>query len=176
MPHPKLTLICGLPGAGKTTRAKAIAAATNAVRLSPDEWLVAMQVSLVDFEFRIRLQNHMIVHAETLLRAGVSVIVEFGSWSRTERETIRQAAVRAGVSTELHFVDAPLDELVRRVRERGGPDADVLADRILLKESGNFERPSPDEAACFNRYVGPSEPVKTRIGWSESAVSEGNSR
>lgn len=157
MTKPSLYLLCGLPGAGKTTRAKEIAQRTGGVRLSPDEWLVAMGVSLVDFEFRIRLQNHMIAHAETLLRAGVSVIVEFGSWSRAERETIRQTAVRTGAGSELHFLDAPLPELVRRVRERGGPDATILADRILLKESGGFERPQADEAALYNRYVGPTE-------------------
>ncbi|WP_207224098.1 AAA family ATPase [Streptomyces albidoflavus] len=33
----ELTLIVGHPGAGKTTRAKALAAATGAVRLTPDE-------------------------------------------------------------------------------------------------------------------------------------------
>ena len=157
MTKPSLFLVIGLPGAGKTTRAIAITESTGAVRLCPDEWLVAMGVSLVDFEFRIRLQNHMILHCETLLRAGVSVVVEFGSWSRTERESIRQTAVRTGAVAELHFVDAPLPELVRRVRERGGPDADVLADRILLKESGGFERPTPDEAACFDRYTGPAD-------------------
>jgi predicted kinase len=155
----KLSIICGLPGAGKTTRAIAIAKATGAVRLCPDEWLVAMGISLVDYPMRFRLQDHMILHGETLLRAGVSVIVEFGSWSRYERETIRQIAIHTDSATELHFVDAPLAELARRVRERGGPDAQRLLEDVLLKFPEKFERPTTDETALYDMYFGPDDRV-----------------
>lgn len=157
MTKPKLYLICGLPGAGKTTRAIAIAKATGAVRLCPDEWLVAMGISLMDYPIRFRLQDHMLQHGETLLRAGVSVIIEFGSWSRAEREAIRQIAVPTAAATELHFVDAPLLELARRVRERGGPDAQRLIEDVLLKFPEKFERPTPDETALYDRYCGPAD-------------------
>lgn len=159
MTRPKLSVICGLPGAGKTTRAIKIATATGAVRLCPDEWLVAMGISLVDYTIRFRLQDHMVHHAETLLRAGVSVIVEFGSWSRAERETIRQIAVRTDATTELHFVDAPLPELARRVQERGGPDAKSLLEDVLLKFPEKFEQPSADETRLYDVYFGPNDCV-----------------
>jgi predicted kinase len=152
---PRLYLLCGLPGAGKTTRALELAASTGAVRLCPDEWIVALGISLVDYDFRFRLEPQMLRHGEELLRAGVGIIVEFGSWGRAEREAIRQIAVRTGAAAELHFMDAPLDELVRRVRERGGPDARVLVDKVLLEYSGRFERPTAEEAALFDRYVPP---------------------
>lgn len=157
MTRPTLYVVCGLPGAGKTTRAMALADATGAVRLCPDEWLVAMGISLVDYPVRFRLQDRMIVHGETLLRAGVSVVVEFGSWERRERDTIRGIAGRTGAATELHFVDAPLAELARRVRERGGPDADRLVEDVLLKFPERFERPTADEAAQYDRYFAPGE-------------------
>lgn len=152
---PRLYLVCGLPGAGKTTRALELAASTGAVRLCPDEWIVALGISLVDYDFRFRLEPQMLRHAEELLRAGLGIVVEFGSWGRAEREAIRQIAVRTGVEAELHFMDAPLEELVRRVRQRGGPDAGVLVDKVLLEYSGRFERPTEDEAARFDRYVAP---------------------
>lgn len=157
MIRPTLYLICGLPGAGKTTRAVAIARATGAVRLCPDEWLVAMGISLVDYPIRFRLQEHMVQHGKILLRSGVSVVVEFGSWSRREREDIRQIAGRTAAATELHFVDAPLSELARRVRERGDPDANSLVDDVLLKFPERFERPTVDEAAQYDRYFGPDD-------------------
>lgn len=163
MAKPKLYLICGLPGAGKTTRAIAIAQATGAIRLCPDEWLVAMGISLVDYAIRFRLQDHMLQHGEALLRAGVSVIVEFGSWSRHERDAIRQIAVHTQAATELHFVDAPLPELARRVRERGGPDAQRLLEDVLLKFPEKFERPTADETAQYDLYVGPDDqPAEVR--------------
>ena len=153
----KLYVICGLPGAGKTTRAIEIAKVTGAVRLCLDEWLVAMGISLLDYSIRFRLQDHMIQHGEILLRAGVSVVVEFGSWFRREREAIRQIAVHTHAATELHFVDAPLPELVRRVRERGGPDAKSLVEDVLLKFPEKFERPIADETALYDVYFGPDD-------------------
>jgi predicted kinase len=154
---PTLFLVFGLPGAGKTTRAREIVAATNAVLLSPDEWIVGLGLSLMDYEFRFKLQDVMLGHAGNILRAGASVVIEFGSWAREERETIRQTAAREGATTELHFLDAPLDELARRVRTRGGPDDEALAS-LLVGTSDNFERPTADEIARFDRYVGPGAP------------------
>jgi predicted kinase len=157
-----LYLVCGLPGAGKTTRARQIVEGGKAVHLSPDEWIVGLGLSLVDYEFRFRLQDCMLAHAAEILRCGASTVVEFGSWSREEREGIRQVAVREGARTELHFLDAPLDELVRRVRARGGPDAEALASQVLVGSSDRFERPAPDEIALFDRYVGPDDPWQPR--------------
>lgn len=148
-----LYLLTGLPGAGKSTRARELLQATNAVHLNPDDWVVGLGVSLVDYEFRFKLQDVMLVHAAALLRAGTSVIVEFGSWSRAERDAILAVARSVGVSAELHFLDAPLDELVQRVLTRGGPGAEALANHVLIANSANFERPSDDEIAQYDRYA-----------------------
>jgi predicted kinase len=153
---PCLYVLCGLPGAGKTTRSKEITAATNGILLCTDDWLEAVGISLVDYPPRFRLEPYLRKHAEQLLRAGVSVIVEFASWSRAERDAIREVALRAGARAELHFVDAPLDELERRIRARGGPHSSTLAEDVLLKLGHRFERPTQDEAALYNRYVGPN--------------------
>lgn len=157
MNEARLYLVCGLPGAGKTTRARQIADTARAVRLDPDDWIVGFGISLVDYEFRFKLQDRMLAHAGDILRCGTSVVVEFGSWSHAERENIRQVAVREAAVTELHFVDAPLDELMRRVRARGGPDAEALATGVLLGTSDRFERPGPQETALYDRYVGPDD-------------------
>jgi predicted kinase len=117
---------------------------------------VGLGRSLIDYEFRIRLQNCLLTHAGKVLRAGLSVVVEFGSWHRAEREKIRQVAVREGALSELHFIDAPIEELARRVRLRGGAEAEALVTNVLLKDSDKFEKPSPEEMALFDRYVGPS--------------------
>jgi predicted kinase len=37
-----LFLIVGLPGAGKTTRARELAAEHRALRLTPDEWMIPL--------------------------------------------------------------------------------------------------------------------------------------
>lgn len=156
MPECRLYLVCGLPGAGKTTRSRQIVEAVGAVPLCADEWVVGLGMSLVDFEFRFRLQECLLSHAGALLRSGVSVVLEFGSWHRDERERIRRVAVAAGARVELHFLDAPSELLVRRVRDRGGPEAEQLV-AILVDHASRFEVPSAEEAASFDRYVGPHD-------------------
>jgi predicted kinase len=152
----RLYLVCGLPGAGKTTRARQIVAATGAVHLCVDDWIVALGISLIDFEFRVRLQDCMLTHAVELLRANVGVVIEFGSWHRHEREQILQAATIADARVELHFLDAATDELIRRVRARGGKEAERLV-TVLTRDQAKFERPTAGEAATFDRYLGPDD-------------------
>jgi predicted kinase len=94
MTQPRLYLVCGLPGAGKTTRSRQIVNSVRAVHLSADDWVVGLGKSLVDYEFRVKLQDCLLAHAATLLRSGVSVVIEFGSWHRREREAIREVATR----------------------------------------------------------------------------------
>jgi predicted kinase len=43
-----LYLVCGLPGAGKTTFAKQLELETGALRLCPDEWMAVLGVDLFD--------------------------------------------------------------------------------------------------------------------------------
>jgi predicted kinase len=151
-----LYLVCGLPGAGKTTRSRLICESVRAVHLCADDWVIGLGKSLVDFDFRVTLQACLLSHAATILRAGVSVIIEFGSWHREERERIRQVGASAGAFVELHFLDAPLESLIQRVRARGGSEAESLV-RVLANHSARFEHPSAQEASLFDRYVGPHD-------------------
>jgi predicted kinase len=47
-----------------------------------------------------------------------SVVLDFGLWARIERDEMRSAARGLGVGVELHDLDAPADELRRRIEAR----------------------------------------------------------
>ena len=56
--------------------------------------------------------------AQEILSLGLSVVVDFGLWARTERDEMRTVARGLGVGVELHYVEVPSDELWRRIEAR----------------------------------------------------------
>src|SRR6266576_1103308 len=88
-----LHLMCGLPCAGKTTLAKQIEHERRALRLTPDEWITRLfgadlSVEALDAA-RDPVERMLWDLAARILSLGVDVILEFGFWSRSEREEFR---------------------------------------------------------------------------------------
>jgi hypothetical protein len=53
----KLIIVCGLPGAGKTTHAKRLEETLGAVRFCPDEWMAALALDLYDEARRAKIES-----------------------------------------------------------------------------------------------------------------------
>src|SRR5262245_6501946 len=102
--------MCGLPGAGKTTLARQLAADRDAVRLTKDEWLWALDASPWDSMTNDKVERELWRIAQEILSRGVSVVLDFGLWKRVERDELRTVARALGVGVELHSLSAPIDE------------------------------------------------------------------
>ncbi len=152
MHQPILFLVCGIPGAGKTTFAKVLEQKHNALRLCPDEWMADLGVDLFDESFRDRLEKRLMKLAKTVLQQGSHVVIEFGSWAKEERLTLLKLAREAGAEAHLYWLDAPVPELARRVAARGGADAVFLSEAALQEISERVERPTLEEGALFNDF------------------------
>jgi predicted kinase len=111
---PTLFLTVGLPGAGKTTLARQLAAERRILRLTPDEWMAPLFGDSDADGRRDILEGRMIWTAHEVLRSGASVILDFGCWSSDERYAIRVIAESTGATFELRYVE--IAEPERRAR------------------------------------------------------------
>jgi predicted kinase len=146
-------LTCGLPGSGKTTLARRLAVERDAHRFTKDEWVLALGGDLYDDDFRDRVEAQLIELAFELLAAGRSCILDFGLWSRKERDALRVRARAQGVRVELHVVDLEPDELLRRIDTRYADaphtTAEISAEQ-LDEWASSFERPDEAERSLFD--------------------------
>ncbi len=153
MSSPRLVLLCGLPGSGKSTFARQLVRERPAVTFSPDQWSADLKVSVFDEPFRYRLEQRFIGLGWELLALGVTVVLEFGLWGRSERDVLREGARARGLAVELHFLDVDVDELWPRLAARNGRaehGAVVLTRADLEQYARVFQRPDDAELALFD--------------------------
>jgi predicted kinase len=154
MAGPRLILICGLPGSGKTTVAKELASKVPALRLSPDEWKHDLGIDYYDEQRRVQLEDRLWRLGQELLALGQSVILENGFWTRQERDELRLRARALGVAVELHYLDASVEELWRRLQLRNDdarPGMVPIRREDLERWALQFEAPDAVERALFDQ-------------------------
>ena len=113
-----LFLMVGLPGAGKTTRAKELAAAHPALRLTPDEWMIPLFGEPDADGKRDVLEGRLISVAMQALRLGTSVVLDFGLWGRDERSALRWLARSAGVPCQTVYLPVDKNTQLARIAHR----------------------------------------------------------
>jgi predicted kinase len=149
---PRLIIVCGLPGSGKTTLAKALESKLHAVRFSADEWMDALSINIYDEEKRGKIEALQWKFGQRLLALGLTVIIEWGTWGRSERDTLRLGARALGAAVELHYLSAPVDVLFDRIQRRGleNPPIEKAA---LTRWFEMFQPPAPEELALFDKHL-----------------------
>ncbi len=148
---PKVILLCGPAGAGKTTHARKLER-LGAVRLSMDEavWADGWRQDEPPQERLAELYEGLRQAFDRALADGSDVVVDLSLADRSVRDEWRRLAGAAGVSCELLVFTAPFDVLWQRVKRRND---DEHANAVRLTESrlrlyvDGFDWPHPDEDA-----------------------------
>ena len=142
----------GLPCAGKTTLALTLEREHSAIRLTIDEWhLRLFGQDAKDPEHNARhslIESLLWEVASRALALGTSVILDFGFWAREEREDFRSRAKELGASSEVHFLDVPHAELLRRLAQRNTRPSNLsfrIPEEMMKPWIAFFQIPTPDE-------------------------------
>lgn len=152
--RPVVYLLVGLTGAGKTTYARKVLEPTGVLRLSVDEEVFARHgrygVDYPELEYFEREAPVVAWVRERLVesvRAGRSVVVDYGLWRRAERDDWKQLVESAGGRWHLLYLPVPREELLRRLKERNREEhanALVVTESALDDFYARFEPPSDE--------------------------------
>ncbi len=146
---PRLIILCGLPGSGKTTLSKVLESRLRAVRFCADDWLDALSINLHREDTRAKIEALQWTVAQDLLGLGLTVIIEWGTWARAERDVLRHRARALGAAVELHYLSAPVDVLFERLTRRGRETPSIERDAVS-RWFAMFEVPAPEEMELFD--------------------------
>lgn len=142
----------GLPCSGKTTLAKKLEYDRSALRLTPDEWQIGLfgqDADEPEHDARHRFIEDMLWKiASRTLELGTNVILDYGFWAREEREDYRLRAKRLGARSEVHFLDVPEAELLRRLAVRNAQPSQKsfhISEESMKPWIAFFQRPTPEE-------------------------------
>jgi predicted kinase len=151
MDRGRLVIICGLPGSGKTSLATQISADGTAILMSPDDWMEALGINLWNQKARANIETLQWQISQALLGQGVTVIIEWGTWTKVERDTLRNGARKLGAGVELWYLDVSIDELWRRISQRQREDPPITR-QDLEAWFDQFEVPDEEEMGLFDPH------------------------
>ncbi len=135
---PKAHLVFGFLGSGKTTLAKRLEIQHSAVRFTPDEWMArpfGEDPPADTFQDRASaILDLMQPIWARCLSLGLDVVLDYGFWSRAERDRARATVEDLGATPVLWAVSCSDDEARKRIALRN--DA---AHRSLYIASATFD-------------------------------------
>lgn len=165
-----LFLTVGLPGAGKTVRAEKLAMENNALRLTPDEWMIPLFGEPGTDGKRDILEGLLIRLGLQALRLGTNVVLDFGCWSRDERSAIRWLTESVGASCQLIYLPVDHETQLTRIAHRQATTPDQtfpMSTDDVVQWRALFEEPDAAELDGTKDIVPPTGCT----GWLEWAAN-----
>ena len=158
---PTLHLVCGKIAAGKSTLCRQLATEAGTVLLSEDDWLAGLypgEISSLPDYVRCsgRLRALIGPHVADLLRAGISVVLDFPANTLATRAWMRSIIEASGAAHALHLLELDDETCKARLRRRnaGGEHAFQASEAEFDLFTRHFVPPQAEEGFDVVRYSG----------------------
>ncbi|WP_432489687.1 AAA family ATPase [Kineococcus sp. SYSU DK018] len=161
-------LMVGLPGAGKTIRARQLEQQLGALRLTPDEWMIPLFGDSEAAGKRDVLEGRLLWTALRAAERGLSVIVDFGLWGRDERSALRWLFAAVGAECRTEYLTVDPDTQLARIHERFKCTPEqtfAISAEELAQWRESFQEPTADELSGALRPAAPP-PHESWSAWA----------
>ncbi|KMO44390.1 cell division protein ZipA [Methylobacterium tarhaniae] len=147
-----LHLLCGKISSGKSTLAASLAARPGTILVREDAWLAGLypgeQTTLAEYARNAkRLRGVMGPHLVALLRAGLSVVLDFPANTPESRAWMRTVFREAEAAHQLHYLEADDALCKARLHRRNaaGTHEFTVSDEAFDLFTRYFVPPAPEE-------------------------------
>ena len=151
---PKVYLMCGKICSGKTTHANQLRTEHRAVVLSVDEITLALfgqDAGDQHDTYVERAENYLYHKSLEILESGINVVLDWGFWTKQERDFARDFYGSRNVEFEFHYIDVSDSEWEKHLRQRNRDvlerrtDAYYVDEGLAAKFASIFEKPDRSE-------------------------------
>ncbi|MDE6149007.1 MAG: ATP-binding protein [Ruminococcus sp.] len=150
----KVIMTCGKICSGKSTYAKQISSKNKAVLLSVDEITLALfgqNCGDKHDEYVAKTEKYLFDKSLEILQIGVNVVLDWGFWTKAERQYAKEFYKSKNIQCEFHFIDVGNEIWHQRLNKRnnavleGKTNAYYVDENLARKFDHIFEIPSKDE-------------------------------
>ena len=150
----KVYLICGKICCGKTSYAQNLCNDNNAVLLSVDEIMLALfgqHCGDKHDEYVERTEKYLLNKSLELICKDINVVLDWGFWTKAERESAKGFFKSRNIECELHYIDISDEVWKSRLFKRNNAvianeiSVYYIDDNLAAKFASIFEVPSEDE-------------------------------
>jgi len=149
---PTLHLMCGKIASGKSTLTAQLGRTNGIVVIAEDDWLNSLyseEMSSISDYVRCmsKLRDVMGPHVVSLLKAGVSVVLDFQANTIASRNWMRSILVQTEAAHQLHVFEVPDEVCIARLHARNaqGDHPFAATEEQFRQVSEHFVAPSPEE-------------------------------
>jgi predicted kinase len=149
---PVLHMLCGKVASGKSTLSAELARGPSTIVVAQDQWMAKLypnELKTVADYVRLvsRLRAAMGPHLTELLRAGLSIVLDWPANTVASRAWMSEVFKAAGAAHKLHVLDVPDEVCLERLRVRNAEGRhEYTVSQVEFEElSRYFEPPTPPE-------------------------------